>query len=263
MSTACFYPLDTAESLKLAGELGFRKVELFINSDSEMGKPYISLIRKICRHYGITVVSVHFFTASFESMMFFSAYGRRTRDSIDRYRRYFEALGGLSPSFLTFHGERSTVSGLSFDRPAFPVIVEAYQGLCDAAKPYGLVISQENVAWCRSKSPEYVEMLRESLPQLCFTLDIKQAIRAGSSPESYVEAMGDALRNIHICDYNDRDTCLLPGKGDMNYYKFFELIKQKKYKNDIIIEIYSSNYVKLNDIIESGKFLQEIINCQI
>ena len=249
--------------MKQAGELGFHKVELFLNAYSEIEKPYISCLKKICREYGIAVISVHFYTAAFESMMFFSAYERRTKDSIEKYMRYFDALKPLSPACLTFHGERAGLSGLNIDHLPFAKITEVYNELCLAAKRFGMEISQENVAWCRSKSPEYVKKLGDAVPELRFTLDIKQAVRAGYPPESFIEAMGKSLRNIHICDYDSDNSCLLPGKGNMDYYNFNKLLKHQNYQKDIIIEVYSSNFVKTDDIIISGNFLQNIFNCRI
>ncbi|MCX7615174.1 MAG: sugar phosphate isomerase/epimerase [Clostridiales bacterium] len=254
--------MDLLESLKNVGELGFKKIEIFFNTDSEMEKQFVSKIKKICKFYELQVVSVHFYTAAFESLMFFSAYSRRTADSMKRYTHYLDGIKELNPSYLTFHGERAKISGLSIDQLPFDKTVEVYNELCSVAEKFKMEIAQENVAWCRSNRPEYVLRLRESVPKLRFTLDVKQAIRSGQTVESYLEAMGNSLTNIHICDYNATDTCLLPGRGEMNFSNFFEKLKNNKYKNDVIIEVYSANYVHKNDIMQSGKLLQSIVNCQ-
>lgn len=90
-STACFYPLETERALKRVGELGFSTAEVFFNSFSELRGP---LLKAICREQEackIQVVSVHPFSSGTEPFFLFSAYERRFHDTLEYYKRYFDA----------------------------------------------------------------------------------------------------------------------------------------------------------------------------
>ena len=43
-------------------------------------------------------------------------------------------------------------------------------------------IAWENVCWCQLTTPERAREIRRLLPEIRFTLDIKQAMRAGRDP---------------------------------------------------------------------------------
>ena len=72
LSTACFYPMTTEESLERTGALGFRTAEIFFNSFSELGGPILKKLEETRARYGIDVVSVHPFTSFAEGYIFFS-----------------------------------------------------------------------------------------------------------------------------------------------------------------------------------------------
>lgn len=57
-----------------------------------------------------------------------------------------------------------------------------------------MIVAQENVAWCRSSDPAYLKLLFQNIPELRYTLDIKQAHRAGHSWREYFEVVAPAPR---------------------------------------------------------------------
>lgn len=246
ISTACFYPLPVEQALDEIGKLGLRRVEVFFNTESEYFEPVLSEIERHVKENGLEVCSVHSYSAANEGLLLFSEYTRRTEDGFAQYSRYFEAGQRLDAKYFTFHGERRM--GIDTDGGIIDRKLKVYQRLIDTAASYGLIFTQENVAWCRSADPGYLRNLYENVPDLRFTLDIKQAHRAGQSWQRFVNAIGDRICNIHLNDFNNKKSCLLPGEGEMNYDAFFAALAGLGYDRQVLIEVYKDNFQSLDDI---------------
>ncbi len=258
ISTACFYPEALEETFSQIAEMGFKKIEIFFNTESELHQPVISEIKNIVDENGLEVISIHPYTSLMEGMLLFSDYKRRTQDGFRQYMRYFEAAKMLGAKYLTFHGERFT-SGSKSDSIEERKI-ECYHRLCSAAKEFDITIAQENVAWCKSSNPEYLKILYENVPELKYTLDLKQGHRAGHLWTDYYNIIHDRLENIHINDFDEKHSCLLPNEGSFDYTEFFKRLKNDNYKGDVIIEVYKSNYSKNKQLKNSAEFLINKIN---
>ena len=76
ISTGCLYPELTENSIRILTELGFKRLEVFFNTFSEMEIDYLDRLKRLLDSHGARVVSVHPFISSFESFMLFSAYER-------------------------------------------------------------------------------------------------------------------------------------------------------------------------------------------
>ena len=61
-----------------------------------------------------------------------------------------------------------------------------------------MVIGWENVCWCQLTVPGRVLEARAALPQVRFTLDIKQAMRAGGDP---VRKLDKSKQYLEKTDY--------------------------------------------------------------
>lgn len=253
ISTACFYPLVLEQAVMRIGRLGVRNTEVFVNTESEFGSDYVEALRALLDGQGLQAVSVHPYTSGMEGQLLLSDYARRTEDGLKQYARYFAAAQRLGARFLTFHGERSIIP----EHNAADVArkMEVYRRLCALAETYGIVLAQENVAWCKSENPEYLRMLREQVPALGFTLDLKQAHRAGRHWSAYLDAMGDRLVNVHINDFDSTRSCLLPGEGVMDYTAFFARLRGLGYQGAALIEVYASNYTDEAQLARSVRLL--------
>ena len=131
-STACFYPLETERALKRVGELGFSTAEVFFNSFSELRGP---LLKAICREQEackIQVVSVHPFSSGTEPFFLFSAYERRFYDTLEYYKRYFDAANALGAHLLVMHGLKP---GASIEEPEY---FERFGALVQLGRAQGL-----------------------------------------------------------------------------------------------------------------------------
>lgn len=240
MSTACFYPRPLEEILPVIAGLGVHAVEIFFNTESEARPRFYETLGAQARSLGLDVVSVHPYTSLMEGMLLFSDYARRTEDGMMQYQRYFECAAALGARFLTFHGERDM--GQKDDPARWERKCRAYRRLCEIGAACGVTLAQENVAWCRSRDPAFLHALYRDVPELRYTLDIKQAYRAGQSWKAFADAMGDRLVNVHINDFSAEQSCLMPGAGTMDYASFFSRLRADGYDGHTIIEVYRSNF---------------------
>lgn len=257
ISTASFYPMEIERGIMCASELGFQRVELFINSESEYNQPFRGELKEKLCGLGLEVVSVHPFTSAMEGHLLFSDYERRTRDSLEQYARYFEAAADLGAKYFTFHGELLRSRGLP-PAKAEHRRFQTYQKLCERAAECGITFTQENVSWCKSGDPTFLRGLYENVPELRYTLDIKQARRAGLSWEDYVDVVGDRIVNLHISDYHAQSDCLLPGQGDVNFSALFGRMEALGYQGNALVEVYSDDYSDAEELRGSRMFLESV-----
>lgn len=254
ISTACFYPNELEQGIVYPAQLGYRRVELFFNAESEYSAPFRAMLKQKLQALGLEVMSAHPFTSSIEGHLLFSDYSRRTRDALDQYTRYFEAAADLGAKYFVFHGELLRPRGLppaQSEQRRF----ETYHKLCERAASCGIVFTQENVSWCKSKDPAFLRELYDNVPELRFTLDLKQARRAGLNWEDYVDAVGDRIVHLHISDYSEQSDCLLPGQGKTDFAALFGKMKSLGC-DSALVEVYSSDYTDLNELEHSRLFLQ-------
>lgn len=259
ISSACFYPKETIDSVRLCAELGFSNVEIFMNSFSELEMPYLRRLKELCQERSLKVTSIHPFTSGYEYMLFFSAYEKRAADSCGLYARYFSAAAELGADFVVFHGDSVRAPFIGLERYA-----EVYSMLADTAKREGAVLLQENVSSARSGSAEFILELRKMLPDIGFVLDIKQVLRAGQAPEKMITAMGDRIKHIHINDWcfnageGREDGCRLPGKGELELGAIVKMLEDNRYDGRYMIEVYRKNFTDLSDISESFEYLRRL-----
>lgn len=254
VSTACFYPLETEKSLKTMLDLGFRNFEIFINTDSEFSKEFFDLLKSMINRYNAHVYSIHFFTSGLEPYLFFSNYPRRFKDSIELYKKYFERIASIGARCATFHGDRK---GSTFPIDNF---CENFLALSKAAENEGIILSQENVCRCRSGFVENILEMKEHLgKKIHFTLDVKQALRAGVNPFIMADAMGENITCVHFSDSNAEHDCLLPGKGTFDIINFSKKLKSYNYNGPLVIEVYSSCIKNFNEMKIAGEYLSATI----
>lgn len=255
ISTACFYPMLTEKTLPLIAGLGFSKIEVFFNTESECNLDYCADFKRRADDLGIEILSVHSFSSPYEHLILFSEYTRRMEDALKLYGRIIRAGNCLGARYVTFHGDRKiNPADLGIDQ--YCTVLDR---LIRMAREQDMYICQENVSWCKSSDIAFLRGLVKHLnnPDLRFTLDIKQANRAEVGLYEYIGVMGAAIANVHINDYDESHPCLLPGCGVMDYPKLFESLRQCGYRGDYIIEVYRKNYKDLTQIADSKTFLEK------
>jgi len=253
LSTACFYPLETEKALQKVAGLGFPCTEIFMNTYSELEEPFPAELRKIADNGGVKVVSMHPFTSPEEAFMLFSAYERRYRDVFEFYKKYFETCAILGADILVIHGGKTPL----------PIPKEEYwerfAALSEEGKKFGVTVAQENVVNHCAESTGFLMEMRDCLGDVFkVNLDIKQAVRAKQDPYEMARAMAGSIVNVHINDNNRHKDCLPPGKGNFDFSKYFNVLKEGGYAGSLIIELYRHNYQNEEEILKSAEYLKKI-----
>lgn len=256
ISTAIFYPeLLTEDAVKKLGENGFRTLEVFANSFFEFRKDYGYELKELAEKEKVRIRSIHTVSSAFEPYLF-DAYERRREDFFQIFRDFVKFGEIVGAKAYTFHG--------LIRRPhrnmTFSDVVYMYERMVYEAGVHGLVLAQENVSWCLSGDLEFLKRLKDAVKEpLKFTLDVKQAVKAGKSPYDYLDIYGEDLMNLHLNDHDEKESCLLPGRGHFDFRGLFQKVQSLGYEGPGIIEVYNENYESLEELVESRKYLERII----
>lgn len=258
ISSACFYPEETIDAVKRCAGLGFRNIEIFMNSFSELEAPYLRELKAFCRGEGIKVTSLHPFTSGYEYMLFFSAYKKRAADACGFYKMYFNAAAELGADFVVFHGDSTRAPFIGMER-----YCEVFQMLAMTAESEGVILAHENVSSARGGDPAFMRELRERIGagKLSFVFDVKQALRAGHEPSGMISAMGSDIKHVHINDWrygNDgsrEDGCRLPGEGELDLAEVIKQIDSFGYRGRYMIEVYRKNFGDESEILRARERL--------
>lgn len=254
LSSATFYPdMCTEGSIKLIKSLGFQCGEVFLNSFSEYDYDFIKMLNEERMKHSFNIISIHSFSSSFEPYLF-DKYKRRVDDMFVFYNKVCKAARELGAKFYTFHGMRH----MDYNEMDDKRIIDVYNRLAYIALENGIKLAQENVSWCMSGNIEFLNMLKEKCEYpVYFTLDIKQAYKAGTLPEKYISVMDDRLVNIHINDRDDDNVCLLPGRGNVDFKHLKSKLDIIGYSGAVIIEVYSSNFKNYKEITEAMHYIKK------
>lgn len=255
ISSACFYPvMNTENTIEYMKNCGFSYGEIFLNTFSEYNDSFIDIIHEKSIKNDFKVYSMHSFSTSFEPFIF-DRYSRRRDDMITIFEKLCKAIRKCGAKSYTFHGMRLIEkSSINMDK-----IIDIYNRISYIACENEIMLSQENVSWCMSSEPNYLEELIEKVKYpFYFTLDIKQSYKAGKTPFDYIDVMKGKINNIHINDKDKKNICLLPGKGDVDYKKINEKLINAGYKGPIIIEVYNNNFSNKEELSESRQYLENI-----
>lgn len=256
LSSACFYPLETEKSVIRAGETGAKKIELFMNADSEFQPEYLKEIARICDSYKMQIVSVHTMGSFTESYHLFSSYKRRFFEAKETsFKRHFDVMHTLGAEILVMHGIKKP--GSISDEEYF----ERFGELILMGKAEGLKVCQENVVYYRSESPDLLLRMGEYIgDDFNMVFDIKQSVRTGIDPFFFAERLHKYIRHIHISDHNSEKDCLVPCKnGTFDFKGFFDLMKGCDYKGDYIIELYENGYENDNELTFAMNELKKLL----
>lgn len=256
ISTSCFFPQDTAESLRQVIETGAQVTEIFLNTFSELEDGYLARLAQLRQSAQIQVLSLHPCSSAMEGFFFASRYKTRIRDGMRLYRRFFEACRILGADMLVFHGEHDLgTAGFSDESYAANFIELAKLG-----REYGVTLCHENVAYCRLNTPARVRQLHPYLGEYAaYVLDIKQAWRKQVQPQAMLDAMAPALRHVHISDHIPGRECLPPGKGEMDYAAFIKSLQATGYQGDMIIELYENNFENAGELARAMQYIQDML----
>ena len=261
-SASYFARLPTEDALLDIGAHGVRLCELFLNSFCEYEPAFIELLTARARQADVRVFSVHPMSMQFEPQLF-SHHPRQRADAWRIYESVLSAGKALGATLYTMHGPMrlsgTTPVDLSYAAPVFCDLIAL-------AREYGIALSLENVSWCAFCEPEQGERLLERIgtENLCFTLDVKQALRSGHEPVAFVERLGQTIRNVHLCDAvkheNGPVQCVMPGFGTYDFAALFAALEAAHYAGPAFIEVYADMYEDIATLYESYARICKIVH---
>ncbi len=254
-STANFYPDLTEDALDKLLELGFRALEVFINTESEIESDYIQNMRERVDAAGARILSLHPYTSGNEPFLLYSAYRRRFEDGKKLYARFFKAAAALGARYVVMHGDR-----LESVLPAEESIGR-FEELYDLGRQFGVILAQENVVRFRSSDNAYLRAMRNQLGDKAhFVLDLKQALRSGHTVDTVTEAMGEHIVHVHVSDHDAGRDCLPPGCGETDFRHLIDILNTRRFDGALVVELYRQNFENPQDLVASRRFLESVQN---
>ena len=254
ISSACFYPQTTEESVLKLCNAGIKNIEIFFNSPSELSDSYIKELTSVKNYFSVNIPSVHPFMSFAETFFLFSDYERRFYDSLDIYKRFFEVTNRLGAEIFIFHGLKEPGKiddNLYFDR---------FARLIELGKEYNVKVCQENVVLYKSQYESFLTKMRDCIgPDFNMVLDIKQAYKAGEDPFLLFSSLSESISHIHISDHNNLSPCIPPLEGVFDFRKFFNMLKEFHFDGNCIIELYNHSYKDEQQIFNSYEKINKLL----
>ena len=249
ISTACFYPNLTENSVDFLGKNGIKNIEIFLNSQSETNVRFLSKVKRLADSYGINIIAVHSYFCSYEPYLIFSNYERRFDDCFPFVDSLFDAGAVLGAKYAIIHGGKIS-GGISND-----AYFERFDILRRRGEELGVSLAQENVNLYLSSNPQFIADMKKALGNnVDFILDIKQCVRSGVEIDDMVNAMGDNLKHIHLSDHNGKSDCMLPFEGKFDFKAFLNKNETIK-KATKMVEVYNWAYKNFDQVVAAAEKL--------
>lgn len=256
VSTACLFPKPTEDALYDLCLHGIQNVEIFLNAPSECRTVFAGDLQALLKRFGIRCVSVHPWTAPEEGFMLFSNYPRRCTDFLDEAKHVFELMQRIGAEYYILHGANP-------GRVSPEIYCERFHLLCEAAKPFGVTVTQENVHKFESQSLRFLrEFCRILGDEAKLTFDTKQAVRAGMDLDEAVRAVGKNIVHVHISDHGALGDCLRIGKGRFQIPPFLSALKAQGFDGAVTLELYREAFGSTAELAEDWQRLCRLTAAQ-
>lgn len=254
LSAAAFYGrIETEDQAAYLTRFAPDVCEIFLETHSEYSGDFGSLVKT--RLGDVPCVSVHAKGTQFEPDLFGRSL-RQRQDALRILRGVLDAGKALGASYYVWHGSPGLTGPVTVERinhlgEWFPL----YQ---QEAAQRGLEILWENVSWCALRKSEHIAALREVVPNIRFTLDVKQAMRAGEDPFAMLTAMGEDVRHVHVLDWDASGKLCLPGQGTLDFRRLMGMLRDMDYAGSVIIEPYPELAMDEDALRRSMDFLRNL-----
>ena len=238
-STANFYPELTEKALDHVLSCGFRTLEVFVNTESELSPRFTHMLRQRPMQPGhglCPCTPIPLDTSRFCSIPPMPGDLRTARRCIPVF---FEAAAELGASIVVMHGDRQD-SVLPMEES-----ISRFEELYDCGVRYGVRLAQENVVRFRSSDNAYLRAMRDRLGEKAhFVLDLKQAVRCGHTLDDVIGAMGEHIAHVHVSDHDAERDCLPPGRGETDFQRLISRLREQRFHGTMVVELYRGNFEK-------------------
>jgi len=252
ISTASFFTKETTEgAIPVIETIGAEVCEVFLSTFSEYKPEYVEALAKVPK--SVKIYSIHTLNQQFEPELF-NPVAKTRQDCEFFFKQAAYGAKVLGAKYYTFHGPgRIKRIPYNIDFAKFGKRLAELDAML-AEYGGGCRLSYENVHWAFFNYPEFFTQLRKYV-KVKACLDIKQAMQSKISYFEYLDAIGDDLANVHLCDYNESGTLCLPGRGIVDFVELFKRILDTGYNGPAMIEVYANNFQECSEIKECYDYL--------
>ena len=231
LSSAALYPHTlTEDALRVAADLGFSVVELYLQTVGEYHPLYLAKLQTRCRDLGLRVHALHIDVRQYP---FWSEYRRRRDEALALFGEAVHVAASLGAVAIDWHGLTLADLRAGASEDQFFALARP---LGERAADAGVVLCLENVSWCWMRGPAEIQRVRELGLPVGFTFDPFQAAEAGADPVAVVRAMGDGLTNVHLSDYATGSRHLPVGAGTLHWPTLLQAIQATGYAGPLFLE---------------------------
>lgn len=232
LSTSSVYPLGLEETFRYAKNAGYDGVEIMVSQNSDTRNP--DALNALAEKYGMPVLSIH---APVLLLTHF-VWGKDPEVKLWKSAELAQKTGAstvvVHPPF-TWQNEYSK---------NFLSIVKRI------SESTGIEIAVENMfSWkykareVQAYSPTWDQITQEAE---ALTIDFSHAALSGLNSYDAVQALGDKIRHIHLCDgtgkvENEKDKIfdehLIPGAGNQPVAETLQLLASRNWNGHVVAEV--------------------------
>jgi sugar phosphate isomerase/epimerase len=240
LSSGALYPdVPTERVPERAAQLGFREIELLLQTSGEYQAEFLRGVRSAADSGGVEIRSLHLYQSLHPLL---TAYQRRTDEALELFKRAIDGARICGAGVLVWHGAARAEATTPDAWDRFVAIMARLAELCAGT---GITLGIENVSWCVISSVRDVLRLNGELAvipnaaAIGYVFDSFQAHEADANPFMLLAAMEGRLANVHISDGQSADSRhrhLLPGQGELPWPALIKAIAGAGYSGPLMLE---------------------------
>lgn len=253
ISTAAFYgKAETEQAAQVIGQMGADCMEAFLQCHFEHHGAFGQILKDMA---GKTEVrSIHVLSSRDEPGLFSKSL-RQRQAALETLCGALDAGQAAGARYYVLHGQ-AFPKGMPVGLPNYDRLAECIEPLVNAARARGIWIAWENVWWSSFRTPKFAVEMAKRLPEIRFTLDIKQAAKTQYGWRSFLDAMGERLVNVHVCDEDEMGALCLPGRGKFDFDALAQALRAIGYQDAVILEPYPELFDAPEQLIQAAEFLK-------
>jgi len=227
---------DPLKEIEWIGKNGFDFVDFFLEAElTDLNKINIEKIKQLLKKYNLDIVGHTSWQLPIASSI------KRLRDAcIDELKGYLPVFQKLGVEKVTVHTCWHGIGGLFSEKEGTKFQIETLKRIVKEAKRYNIKIMLEPVGDPKDKLKNIKEIL-ESVPGLCFHLDIGHESLHGKDIEKIIETFKGKIVHVHMSDNNKKSDQHLPiGCGAIDWKTVIKILK-KYYNGTITLEVFSND----------------------
>ena len=253
ISTSAFYgKAETEQAARIISRLNADCMEVFFQCHFEHHRAFGQILKEMAGE--MDVRSMHVLSSRDEPGLF-SKSPRQRQAALDTLNGALDAGQAAGARYYVLHGQ-AFPKGLPASSPDYDRLAECVAPLLRSARERDMWIAWENVWWSSFRTPDFAGEVAKRMPEIRFTLDIKQAAKTKYGWRMFLEAMGGRLVNVHVCDENEGGKLCLPGKGNFDFGELAGALRQIGSEGAVILEPYPELFDAPSQLVQAVSYLK-------